>query len=124
MAANRWVLIGRLKRAVKKIKFLLDYNVNRLKLASMIGGSPSKRRLSFNEKPGLIGCVEDPDTYEEPGSARSLHRTVSYPSEDDVDNRADAFITNFYKQLQFERQISLELRYYNRDNSFGSAISP
>lgn len=29
----------------------------------------------------------------------------------DVDKRADHFIANFYKRLQMERQISLELRY-------------
>ncbi|KAI3472441.1 hypothetical protein Pfo_029561 [Paulownia fortunei] len=103
MAVDRWLLLGRLKRAVKKIKFLLNFNVNRWKLASIIGASSSKRRLSFNDRPGLRAC-----------------RTISYPSEDDIDKRADAFIANFYKQLQYERQISLELRYY-RGNSFDSS---
>ncbi|KAL3841033.1 hypothetical protein ACJIZ3_025624 [Penstemon smallii] len=123
MALDRWLLIGRLKRAVKKIKFLLDFNVNRWKLASMIGASSSKRRLSFNERPGLSSCIEDSDSSNGQDSARGLQRTISYPSEDDIDKRADAFIANFYKQLQFERQISLEVRYY-RGNSFDSATSP
>ncbi|KAL3643040.1 hypothetical protein CASFOL_013855 [Castilleja foliolosa] len=125
MAVDRWLLLGRLKRAVKKIKFLLDINANRWKLASIIGASSSKRRLSFNNKPGLTACVDDTDSdYYEPGSAKSLSRTISYPiSEDDVDKKADAFIANFYKQLQIERQVSLELRYY-RGNSFDSAKSP
>ncbi|KAL0404580.1 UNVERIFIED_CONTAM: hypothetical protein Sradi_2098800 [Sesamum radiatum] len=123
---ERWSLVGRLKRAVKKIKFLLDFNVNRWKLASMIGRtSSSKRRLSFNDRPGLRAFMEeDPDPNDrDRGSARGLHRTISYPSEDDIDKRADAFIANFHRQLRFERQISLELRYY-RGNSFDSATSP
>ncbi|KAK4415292.1 hypothetical protein Salat_2636500 [Sesamum alatum] len=124
-AVERWSLVGRLKRAVKKIKFLLDFNLNRWKLASMMGrASSSKRRLSFNDRPGLRVCMEeDPDPNDEPGSGKALHRTISCPSEDDIDKRADAFIANFHRQLRFERQISLELRYY-RGNSFDSAASP
>ncbi|KAL8488860.1 hypothetical protein ACS0TY_024966 [Phlomoides rotata] len=117
-------LVGRLKRAVKKIKFLLDFNANRWKLMSIIGASSSKRRLSFADRPGLPACFDDPEWNDDPGSARSMQRTTSYPSDqDDVDKRADAFITNFYKQLQIERQISLELKYY-RGNSFNSTTSP
>ncbi|CAI9782957.1 unnamed protein product [Fraxinus pennsylvanica] len=118
-----WPLIGRLKRAVKKITFLLNLNVNRWKLASMIGRSLSKRRLSFNDRPGLRAFMEEsePNNCDPPGSSsKELQRTTSYPSEDDIDNRADKFIANFYKQLQLERQISLELKYY-RGNSFDSA---
>ncbi|KAH6779443.1 cotton fiber protein [Perilla frutescens var. hirtella] len=123
MAVDSWSLVGRLKRAVKKIKFLLDFNVNRWKLASLIGASSSKRRLSFTDRPGIRACLDDSEP-DEPGSARSLQRTISYPtSEDDVDKKADAFIANFYKQLQIERQVSLELRYY-RGDSFTSAKSP
>ncbi|CAI9761080.1 unnamed protein product [Fraxinus pennsylvanica] len=120
---SRWPLIGRLKRAVKKINFLLNLNVNRWKLASMIGRSSSKRRLSFNERPGLREFTEDSNrrNCDQPGSSsRELQRTISYPSEDDIDKRADKFIANFYKQLRLERQISLELRYH-RGNSFDSA---
>ncbi|KAG8372390.1 hypothetical protein BUALT_Bualt12G0061300 [Buddleja alternifolia] len=124
MAVDRWILLGRLKRAVKKVKFLINFNVNKWKLASIIGASSSKRRLSFNDRPGLTDCMDDDlDPNDGPGSARGLQRTISYPSEDDVDNRADAFIANFYKQLKIERQISLELRYY-RGNSFDSEKSP
>ncbi|KAK4431953.1 hypothetical protein Salat_0957400 [Sesamum alatum] len=122
-------LLGRLRRAVKKIKFLLNFNVNRWKLASIIGASSSKRssaRLSFNDRPGLRACVEDSGSDDSQGSSTrmpGLQRTMSYPSEDDVDKRADAFIANFYRQLQYERQISLELRYY-RANSLDSSTSP
>ncbi|PIN03407.1 hypothetical protein CDL12_24061 [Handroanthus impetiginosus] len=118
MAMDKWLLLSKLKRAVKKIKFLLNFNVNSWKLASIIGKSSSKRRLSFNDRPGLQAFMEDPDPNDDPGSSRGLHRTISYPSsEDDIDKRAEAFIANFYKQLRYERQISLELRYY-RANSF------
>ncbi|PIN20528.1 hypothetical protein CDL12_06770 [Handroanthus impetiginosus] len=123
MAKDRWLLLGRLQKAVRKIKVLLDFNINRWKLASIIGTSSSKRRLSFNNSPGLRGFIEDSDSNDEPGSARGLHRTISYPSEDDIDKRADAFIANFYKRLQLERQISLEVKYY-RGNSFDSLKSP
>ncbi|KAG8367713.1 hypothetical protein BUALT_Bualt16G0101600 [Buddleja alternifolia] len=129
-AMDRWQLLSRLKRAVKKITFLLNFNVNRFKLISNLRASSSTRRFSFGDRPGLRACVEDSDPDDEPaGSSRSgLHRTTSYPSpssssEDDIDKRADAFIANFYKQLQYERQISLELRYC-RGNSFDSTPSP
>lgn len=106
-------LLGKLRRAVQKIKFLLNLSINRWKVASIIR---TKRGLSFNDgdcRPGLAACVEDSGSDGSPGSSRGLQRTASYPSgsEDDVDKRADAFIANFYKQLQFERQISLQLRY-------------
>ncbi|KAL0289283.1 UNVERIFIED_CONTAM: hypothetical protein Sangu_2465800 [Sesamum angustifolium] len=122
-------LLGRLKRAVRKIKFLLNFNVNRWKLASIIGASSSKRSsarlMSFNDRPGLRACVEDSGSDGSQGSSTrpGLQRTMSYPSEDDVDKRADAFIANFYRQLHYERQISLELRYY-RANSLDSSTSP
>ncbi|XP_047938477.1 uncharacterized protein LOC125186178 [Salvia hispanica] len=106
-------LLSKLRRAVEKIKFLLNLSVNRWKVASVI----SKRGLSFNERPGLMACVEDSGSDESPGSSRGLRRTTSYPSEDDIDERADAFIANFYKQLQFERQISLQLRYCKENSS-------
>ncbi|KAB1204228.1 hypothetical protein CJ030_MR8G028309 [Morella rubra] len=125
MGADNWSVLSRLKRAVKKVRFLLSFSINRWRVASVIGGASStKRRLSFNDRPGLRACSDDisdigsPDSY----SSRELQRTKSYPYEDDVDQRAEMFISNFYRQLQIERQISLELRYC-RGNSFNS-ISP
>lgn len=127
MGADSWLLLGRLKRAVKKITFLLNVNVNRFRIASMIiGRAPKdKRRVSFNDRPGLRACAEDLDLLDSPaaGSSRSggISRTTSLPSsEDDIDKRAEMFIANFYRQLQLERQVSLELRYC-RGNSFDSA---
>ncbi|XP_059636486.1 uncharacterized protein LOC132278659 [Cornus florida] len=116
MGLDNWLLIGRLRRVVKKIRFLMNFNLDRWKLASAIGGSSSKRRLSFNDRPGLMACTEDTESNES-GSSHGLQRTISYPSEDDIDKRADMFIANFHRQLLLERQISLQLRYC-RANSF------
>ncbi|KAL7134392.1 hypothetical protein ABFS83_11G023800 [Erythranthe nasuta] len=130
MATERWLLLGKLRRAVNKIKFLLDFNVSRWKLASIVGAiSSNSRRLSFNDKPGLMAFVEDSGPENSPGLSKGLQRSTSYQLENNqddynIDERADAFIANFYKQLQLERQISLELRYY-RGNSFDSSkLSP
>ncbi|XP_075515615.1 uncharacterized protein LOC142550267 [Primulina tabacum] len=119
-------LIDRLKKAVKKIKVLLDYNANRWKIASLIGKSTGKRsRLSFKVKPGLKEYAEDSESSDDhhPRSSPQLHRTQSHPVEVDIDKRADAFIEKFRNQLKYERQISLQLRYY-RGNSFESVTSP
>ncbi|CAL5333465.1 unnamed protein product [Camellia sinensis] len=131
MGINSWLLLGRLRRAVKKISFLLNFNINRWRIASTIGASSSNhRRLShsFNDRPGLRDCTDDLNTYyDSPGSSRGgggrgggISRTSSCPSEDDIDKRAEMFIANFYRQLQIERQVSLELRYC-RANSLESA---
>ena len=123
-------LLTRLKRAVKNVRFLLDFNMSRWRLASVLGhASSSSKRISFNDRPGLRAvCDDDTIDFEDSvgpsvASSRSgIQRTISCPSEDDVDKRADMFIANFYHQLQIERQISLELQYC-RGNSF-KLISP
>nr|POE56109.1 hypothetical protein CFP56_76440 [Quercus suber] len=120
-------LLTRLKRAVKNVRFLLDFNINQWRLASVLGhASSSSKRISFNDRPGLRAvCDDDTIDFEDSvgssvGSSRSgIQRTISCPSEDDVDKKADMFIANFYRQLQIERQISLELQYC-RGNSFNA----
>ncbi|XP_044464408.1 uncharacterized protein LOC123194965 [Mangifera indica] len=130
MGKNSWSLLSRLRTAVKKVKILLNLNLNRWRIASMIGASSSNRFFSFNDRPGLKAATEEDmeSTWDESSSVSrsgsSLHRTISWPSEqDDIDKRAEMFIANFHKQLQIERQISLELRYC-RGNSSGSTVSP
>ncbi|XP_052200413.1 uncharacterized protein LOC127806886 [Diospyros lotus] len=128
MGKHNWQLLGRLRSAVQKITFLLNFNVNRWRLASIIGASSGNRRLSFNDRPGLrAACADDLDSDRSPGSSRAgraLSRTSSCPSpEIDIDKRAEMFIANFYKQLKMERQVSLQLRYC-RGNSFDSVTSP
>ncbi|XWS28083.1 hypothetical protein CRYUN_Cryun25bG0035200 [Craigia yunnanensis] len=114
---ENWSLLSRLRKAVKKVKFLLSFNMNRWRIASMIGASPSSRRLSFTDRPGLRACVDDYDSDDSGSYSRRLARTKSYPSEDDIDKRAEMFIVNFHRQLQIERQVSLQLKYL-RGNSF------
>ncbi|KAH7572587.1 hypothetical protein ACOSQ2_015993 [Xanthoceras sorbifolium] len=126
MTKTSWSVLGRLRTAVKKVKLLLNLNlINRWRIASMLGASASKRRLSFNDRPGLRACTDDTEVYHESPDSyrRSFDRTLSYPSEDDIDKRAEMFIANFHKQLQIERQVSLELRYC-RGNSFEYSMSP
>ncbi|KAI3709112.1 hypothetical protein L2E82_38871 [Cichorium intybus] len=138
---SRWSLLSRLRTAVKKVTFLMNSNVNRWRVASsFIGRSRSRRRLSFGERLGLTLIVSSSDDEEQEDDnhcdlsssshgrelekSRSFHvqRTMSFPEEDDVDKRAEMFIENFYRQLKYERQVSLQLR-YRRDTSFGSSDS-
>lgn len=128
---NSWYLLSRLRRAVKKVSFLLNLNMNRWRIASMLSRSSSavQRIRSFNDRPaGLTAACDSDENSEEDsvssrGSSRHLQRTISYPSDqDDIDQRAEMFIANFRRQLQIERQVSLELRYC-RGNSL-DMVSP
>ncbi|KAH7544645.1 hypothetical protein FEM48_Zijuj01G0007700 [Ziziphus jujuba var. spinosa] len=124
---NSSSLLSRLRRAVAKVKVLLNYNIYRWHVASMMGRSSLRsKRLSFNDRPGLRAASSDfeddsaADSHQDSGSSSgSLQRTMSYPSDQDydIDQRAEMFINNFRRQLQIERQVSLELRYF-RGNSF------
>ncbi|XP_062165007.1 uncharacterized protein LOC133871597 [Alnus glutinosa] len=124
MEMSKFSVLSRLRRAVKKVSFLLNFSFNRWRVASAIGRtSLSKRHLSFNDRPGLRACADYNDVdSEDSGSSRGLQRTISFPYEDDVDKRAEMFIANFHRQLLLERQTSLELQYC-RGISF-KAISP
>lgn len=134
MSTEKWVLLGRLRRAVKKVKFLLNLNLNRWRIASIIGaGSLSRRTISFNDRPGLRAWTDDllinsissnvgqDDDSGSSSRVQQIQRTPSLPSDqDDIDKRAGIFIANFRNQLRMERQVSLELRYNRRDTSFDS----
>ena len=126
MGRDKWSLLSSLRRAIKKVKIILNLDmISRWRLASMIGAASSRRhQLSFNDRPGLRGCEDiDDQEPEDSGSSKGLHRTISNQSEDDIDKRAEMFIENFRRQLQIERQISLELKYFQGLNSFKS-ITP
>ncbi|KAI3772053.1 hypothetical protein L6452_03227 [Arctium lappa] len=140
---SRWSLLGRLRTAVKKVTFLLNFNINHWRLASSMigGGNLSSRRLSFNERYGLTSIMSSPSdedytnwrspaAYSSPDQqgdqlqkTRSfpLQRTTSFPEEDDIDKKAEMFIQNFYQQLRMQRQVSLQLRYTKDHTSFGSS---
>lgn len=126
--------MGRFKKAVKKINSLLRFSLTKWRIINCFLKSTSGKRLqslSFNDRLGLRGCIEDDQQYNSNelrgSSVRALQRVTSYggaSSDDDVDKRAELFISNFRRQLWFERQVSLELRYcrtrsleFDRDQS-------
>ncbi|XP_022987374.1 uncharacterized protein LOC111484948 [Cucurbita maxima] len=121
-------LLGRLRNAVEKLKFMMKFNIQSWRLAAMLGRTSSRNlRLSFNESPGLKVCKEDiieSSEHSNSSSRGGLQRTPSYASEDDVDKRAEAFIANFYRQLRIERQVSLELQYCRGNSSKQLIVSP
>lgn len=122
-------LLSRLRMAVKKVRLLLSSAVlsRTWQIASVIrraSSLPHKRHLSFSDRSpsGLVICnsvIDEVNTSPDQGSASSnrLIRTASCSSDDDIDKRAEIFINNFRRQLQMERQISLQLRYCGT-NSF------
>jgi hypothetical protein len=130
MGKQKWSVLGPLKRTVKKIKFLLNFRKWRLASSVLWNASYSSssssssgmiRRLTFNDRIGLHGVIEDVESDHQSKPVRALERVRSHDgssSDDDVDKRAEIFITNFRRQLLMERQVSLQLRYY-RGNSFG-----
>ncbi|KAF9662644.1 hypothetical protein SADUNF_Sadunf18G0075700 [Salix dunnii] len=112
MGRDKWSMLSRLRRAIRKVKIILNLDMSRWRVASLIGAASSSRhQLSFNDRPGLRGYADfDEIESEDSGGSMGLQRTISYQSEDDIDKRAEMFIDNFRRQLQIERQISLELR--------------
>ncbi|KAK7388498.1 hypothetical protein VNO78_23314 [Psophocarpus tetragonolobus] len=111
-------LLSRLRMAVKKVKLLLSATImsQTWQATSLLRGvSLSKQgQIGFNDRPGLMMCSTASEQTDSEGFVsppRSLQRTISYPSDDDVDKRAEIFINNFRRQLQMERQFSLQLRY-------------
>ncbi|XP_062021394.1 uncharacterized protein LOC133737951 [Rosa rugosa] len=116
-------LVSHLKRAVKKVRLiLLGLKLQRWRVGSILGCGATKRRcLSFNDRLGLQGCIEEVDTSDDQNSShlRRVHSTISRSSSidyQDVDQRADAFIANFRRQLRLERQVSLELSYCRKES--------
>ncbi|KAE8735194.1 putative pentatricopeptide repeat-containing protein [Hibiscus syriacus] len=110
MGVEHWSVIGRLKKAVKRINSLLCLNLSRWRLACFLKSDSPHRRLSlsFNDRIGLAGCIED----EVESSERGLvHRNASCGADDDVDQVVEIFISNFRRLLWLERQVSLEMRY-------------
>ncbi|CAI8611199.1 unnamed protein product [Vicia faba] len=111
-------LLHRLRTAVQKVKLLISSTIlnQTWNAAKLLRGASSltKTQLSFNDRPGLMICSSDETDSEEsisPSPPRCLQRTISFPSDDDIDKRSEIFIANFRRQLLLERQISLQLRY-------------
>lgn len=131
MARNQnWSLLRRhFKTGVKKLSFLLNLlNASKRRLASIMcgtgtstgGGCFNRRSRSFDYDRCLgLRCVdEDEESDESNSSVPALQRTRSYAysSDDDINRRADIFISNFRRRLFYERQVSLELRYRRGTN--------
>ncbi|CAL4999110.1 unnamed protein product [Urochloa decumbens] len=152
---KRSSILGTLREAIKKVRFLLSFSATRWMLLTSAGSrAPAARRaLSFGDaRPGLLdvegSIASSPASSRTSRSAsmgtattRSLSRTSSAaspppqvltrtssgaspassssasPGDPDIDRRAEQFIANFYRQLQMERQVSLQLRYV-RGNSW------
>ena len=115
-------LLSLLKRAVKNVGFLLNLGIHRWRIAAMLRTASGTKIYDFIDRLGLMGYTDDTNSKDQPGSSRGIQRTINGLWEDDVDNKADIFITNFHRQLRMERQISLEIRYF-RGNSFESTIT-
>ncbi|EEF46789.1 uncharacterized protein LOC8265180 [Ricinus communis] len=116
---QNWTVLGHLKKAVKKLNFLLRFNLRGWRIASIVRNvskRPQLRLKSFNDRLGLHGCIEDLES-DRSEMVKTLQRTRSYASDEDIDQRAEIFIANFRRQLLLERQVSLQVRYY-RGNSF------
>ncbi|CAH8280003.1 unnamed protein product [Arabidopsis lyrata] len=122
-------LLNRLRQAVNKVRFVLSFKINSLwDLVPMLGSSSSSSslRLSFNDRPGLTAAFAENEPDLNGSSRGALYRTVSYDqsSDEDIDNKAEMFIANFYRQLKIERQISLELKYFQGNNQSFNYRSP
>ncbi|XP_057418981.1 uncharacterized protein LOC130713209 [Lotus japonicus] len=126
MATNKQKksLLSRLRTAVNKVRLILSSTIlsHTWNAVTMFRrDSLIKRRVSFNDRPGFMLCSEETDSAGSVSpSPPCLQRTLSSPcasSDDDIDRRAELFIANFRRQLQLERQISLQLRYC-REQSF------
>lgn len=144
MMNSKQSLLRRLRSAVQRLRLLLSSTVlsRTWHIASAIRRTRhlSSNHSSSSSSPAgcLMICSESDqqvvnnnnkgfestyygDSSTSPSSSSSpggLIRSTSCVSqeEDDIDKRAEAFITNFRRQLQIERQISLQLRYCNTDN--------
>uniref|UniRef100_A0A0D9X8G2 DUF761 domain-containing protein n=1 Tax=Leersia perrieri TaxID=77586 RepID=A0A0D9X8G2_9ORYZ len=131
-SATRWILtsiVGSRTAPRRRVSFdqarppsLLDFE------GSAILPSPSPARSGKTTT-----TTAPPSRSASLGSSTPTTRTVSRTSsavssgggsspgggvgEDDIDRRAELFIANFYKHIQMERQVSLQLRYLDRTPS-------
>lgn len=120
-----------MKKAVKKMKLiLLAFQWRRywrcfIAITKSGGGGSTRfdmRRWSFDDRLCLYDCLDDGKCSDENFSVERLRRTTSYIGceDDDVDRRAEIFISNFHSWLRLERQVSLKLSYFQENN--GSSI--
>ncbi|XP_020578758.1 uncharacterized protein LOC110023609 [Phalaenopsis equestris] len=140
MAPSNLRLLNRLRKAITKVRFLLSFNLRQWLLFPTSAPS-SHRLLSLDNQPPSPGLLDvagefsyylfdplssSPPTRPSSSGSKPLRRTISRAvsgssnasSIDDIDQRAENFIENFYRQLRMERQVSLELRYCDGKGGF------
>ncbi|XP_042413127.1 uncharacterized protein LOC122002125 [Zingiber officinale] len=133
MASQRRIpILSQLKQAVQKVKFLLSFDATSWMLSSLSGNKRSPGRgLSFQVRPSLLDCSGSSSSSfgvvrgtslsrasslalsssETPATAMSRSASDASSSGEDINLKADRFIEGFYRRLQMERQVSLELSY-------------
>ncbi|PKA49458.1 hypothetical protein AXF42_Ash016647 [Apostasia shenzhenica] len=89
MAPKRFHLLGRLRRAISKVKFLLSFELRRWFRSPDAGGGRQQFRLENRpgSSSGLLDCA----------LPRTMSRAMSGMSaaSDDIDQRAEDFIERF-----------------------------
>ncbi|GLT49285.1 hypothetical protein SLA2020_228520 [Shorea laevis] len=115
---NRPVL-SHLKKVMKKLNSLIRLTRTKWRVASILRRASFRRCLCFNHSPSLQDCigVGEGGSDEKRSPVRVLQRITSFAPDDDIDRRAEVFISNFHHRLLLERQVSLELSYC-RTSSF------
>lgn len=135
--------LSSLRRAIQKVRFLLSFDATKWIVSSLrrrpeetrLASQKTAARLSFKVPPSLLDCTEDfysvdsssiisrttslssPVSRTTSPGVETSRSTSSASSGYDINQKADEFIENFYRQLQMERQVSLKLRYL-RENSW------
>nr|DAD27693.1 TPA_asm: hypothetical protein HUJ06_029161 [Nelumbo nucifera] len=109
-----YLVLRRVRKAVKKLKilrWLMAFNMKPWCLSSA-AGSPRQNRRIYQNLQALMGCTNDA-SINSSTVGYSSHKDEDDEGDGDVNDRADIFIANFYRQLQMERQASLEHQFCN-----------
>ncbi|KAL5973986.1 hypothetical protein ACLOJK_030646 [Asimina triloba] len=118
MVGEKWLSLRPLKRAIQTVRFLLGSSFHKWRrLSSIVLRSPpiSRRQVSFHSPPSLTNCTIEDSVANPERTVGRIRRSVS-DGWDDIDSRADIFIDNFYRHIQFEREASLKLRQAKKES--------
>lgn len=128
--ATRWMLLSSIARGGGAPRRALSFNPRSPSLldaaeGGLVASPASSSRTSRSTSMGTAttrsvsrtSSVASPEVLTRTSSGGSAAASASPGGDDDIDRRAEEFIANFYRQLQMERQVSLQLRYV-RGNSW------
>ncbi|CAN1122549.1 hypothetical protein LINPERPRIM_LOCUS2787 [Linum perenne] len=110
-----------------KLKILLNFDFYlHCFAASLLASSSSEEEeegISYSDRPGLAAALSedyDPEALDTDSVWYSPQAYFASPSssEVDIDEKAEIFIANFRRQLQIERQISLDIRSRQKRTKF------